>query len=312
MPNLDREGKSQVAIGKMNSSSGKTSNSFEEGFVRRLRDMKHVGASLEVIDTPDDVKSLDIASEPTLSRDEFQRVRGRADKAPVGKSPQSIEILSSDQSSDDCLLTSMKYLKHKKIKQNSPSIRNSGSRGRPASPNIHSPAVSRESSHLMNYSYEEDTLSLGGFGQANETSYSRPQWPADEGDVNEGGSLTKSENHNAPSNIEALLKYITKQGEQETSEHEGDESNDEDLEGSPIGTETDGEELPVLPKVPVKRKLLNEAKGGERKIQRGRPKSGSPQLKKQKTPQIDASVITQLEFGRRPQNCVSIANLWLW
>jgi hypothetical protein len=225
---------------------------------------------------------------------------------------ETIEILSSDQSSDDCLLTSMKYLKTKKVKQNSPGIRNSGSRGRPTSGGIHSPAVSRESSHLMNYSYEVDTINLGGRSHPNETTYSKLQWPADEVDDHEGGSGTKSENNSAPFHLETQSKSGRKPGELSISEHEGDESNDEDLEGNPSQIETDGEELPVLPKVPVKRKLLNEAKGGTSKTQRGRPKSASPQLKKQNTPQIDASVITQLEFGRRPQNCVSIAELWLW
>jgi hypothetical protein len=62
-----------------------------------------------------------------------------------------------------------------------------------------------------------------------------------------------------------------------TSQHEGDESDEEDLKGSPVGTKTDREELLVLPKVPVKRKLLNEAKGCDKRVQKGRAKSGSPQ-----------------------------------
>ena len=84
------------------------------------------------------------------------------------------------------------------------------------------------------------------------------------------------------------------------------------MEGNPGEAESDGEEMPVLPKVPVKRKSLNEAKACERRTQRGRPKSASPQMEKQKTPTIDASVITQLEFGRRPQNCVSISTHPAW
>jgi hypothetical protein len=114
-------------------------------------------------------------------------------------------------------------------------------------------------------------------------------------------------NISAPTHNENHKKSGRKQGDEEYSQHEGDETNDEDLEGSPLGTETDGEEIPVLPRVPVKRKLLNEGKGNDLKTQRGRAKSASPNMKKQKTPQLDASVITQLEFGRRPQNCVSIA-----
>ena len=87
---------------------------------------------------------------------------------------------------------------------------------------------------------------------------------------------------------------------------EGDESSDEDAERRPNGTKTDVEELPVLPKVPIKRKLMSEPKGYERRTQIGRTKSSSPQVKKQRTPQIDASVITKLEFDRRPTNSVSI------
>ena len=79
-----------------------------------------------------------------------------------------------------------------------------------------------------------------------------------------------------------------------------------------VDPESDGEEMPVLPKVPVKRKLLNEAKGCERRTQRGRPKSASPLMKKQKTPQIDASIIIQLEFDRCPHNSVSIVMMFTW
>ena len=116
----------------------------------------------------------------------------------------------------------------------------------------------------------------------------------------------KSENNNVPCNNETHKKFARKQDDEQINVHEGDESNEKDFEANHIGTETDGEEIPVLPKVPVKNKILNEAKGCERRTQRGSTKSASPQLKKQNTPQIDASVITQLKFGRRPQNCVSI------
>ena len=301
-----REGKSHVEQRNLKWTSGNT-NSIEEGrFVRRMRETKHSSASLEGTDTPDDVKSLDIGSEYTLSRDETLRGRGNADMVAIGKIMQSIEILSSDQSSDDCLLTSMKHPKKKMVKHNSTSIRNSDSRGRTAGAEIQSPSVSRESSHVMNYSYEEDTNSLGGGSQAIETTFQKLSWSADEGDDHEGGTGMNIYNISAPTHNENQKKSGRKQGDEENSQHEG-ESNEEDLEGSPHGTETDGEDIPVLPRVLVKRKLLNEGKGSDRKTQRGRAKNARPQMKKQKTPQLDASVITQLEFGRRPQNCVSIA-----
>lgn len=302
-----REGKSHVEQGNLKWNSGST-NSIEEGkFVRRMRETRHSSASVEGNDTPDDVRSLDIGSETTLSRDETLRGRGKVDMAAIGKIMQTIEILSSDQSSDDCLLTSMKHPKKKTVKQNSTSIRNSDSRGRTAGAEIRSPSVSRESSHLMNYSYESDTNSLGGGSPAIETTFQKLSWPADEGDDHEAAPGMNRHNISDPTHNEKQKKAGRKKGDEENSQHEGDESNEEDLKGSPLESETDGEDIPVLPRVPVKRKLMNEGKGSDRKTQRGQAKSASPQIKKQRTPQLDASVITQLEFGRRPENCVSIA-----
>ena len=164
-PSVDkhqREGKSHVEHGNLNLTSG-NSTTIEEGrFVRRMRDKIHSSVSVVGTDTPDDVKSLDFASEYTLSRDETQRGPGNEKMATIGKTMQSIEILSSDHSSDDCLLTSMKHPKKKMIKQNGTSINRSDSWGRPTWEETQSPQISRESSHLMNYSYEEDTNSLGG------------------------------------------------------------------------------------------------------------------------------------------------------
>ena len=71
------------------------------------------------------------------------------------------------------------------------------------------------------------------------------------------------------------------------------------------GGGSDEEELPVLPKVPVKRKLMSEACGSASKNQRGSRNGGSVSMKRQRTPLIDAAVITELEFGPRPMNSVS-------
>lgn len=268
-----------------------------------MRDTQHSSTSLEGTDTPDDVRCADNGTGYTLSQDETPRGRGKVDMAAIGKIMQTIEILSSDQSSDDCLLTSMKYVKNKLVKQKRSTIT---PRGRPLGTDIQSPSMYRENSHLMNYSSEEDTNSLGGSSPGHETTFPKLVWPADEGDEQDGGVGMKSANNSAPCKRETRKKSGGQQGESESSEHEGDESNEEDVEGSPGGTENDGEELHVLPKVPVKCKLLNEGKGSDKRTHRGRAKNASPQMKKQKTPQIDASVITQLEFGRRPPNCVSI------
>ena len=130
-------------------------------------------------------------------------------------------------------------------------------------------------------------------------------WPGHERDEVEGRTHQKAGTIRAPSYKETVPQSRRNQSEGSISLVEGDESNEEDAVGEPVEPESDGEDMPVLPKVPVKRKLVNEAKGGERRTQRGRPRNPTPQMKKQKTPQIDASVITQLEFSRRPANCVS-------
>ena len=87
---------------------------------------------------------------------------------------------------------------------------------------------------------------------------------------------------------------------------EGDSFDEDDIERDRTDAQSDGEELAVLPKVLVKRKLLSEPRPSDRRSQRGRAVSKIPQVKKHKTPQIDASVITQLEFSKRPQNSVSV------
>jgi hypothetical protein len=89
--------------------------------------------------------------------------------------------------------------------------------------------------------------------------------------------------------------------DEDTSPEDGDESNEEDDKHDTNEIETDVEELPVLPKVPVKRKLMSEPKGHGKRPQKGRTKSSSPQNKKQRTPQIDASVITKLELAGDPK-----------
>ena len=304
--NSHREEKSHADSEKVNSTEVPMRNRDAGKFSRTMRDTQQSTASVEGSDTPDDVRSAENGTRYTTSQYETPRGRGKADMAVIGKIMQTIEILSSDQSSDDCLLTHMKHSKSKQVKQKSSTMKTSTPRGRPAGTPRQSPSMSRESSHYLNYSYEEDTNSLGRSSPGNETTFPKLIWPADEVEEHEEELGTKSENNSAPSKRETHKKSGGKQHDWEISEHEGDETNEEDVEGNPVGTETDGEELPVLPKVPVKRKLLNEGKGSEKRTQRGRPKSASPQMKKQKTPQIDASVITKLEFGRRPPNCVSI------
>lgn len=121
----------------------------------------------------------------------------------------------------------------------------------------------------------------------------------------------KSTSNNVHANNESRRKNGRKAVDEDIRSRERDEPSEDETEGNELGVESDGEELPVLPKVPVKRKLTSEPRVAERNTQRGRAKSQNLQTKKTRTPQIDASVITQLEFGARPQNCVSISPLSL-
>lgn len=235
---------------------------------------------------------------------------GNSKSREGGRSSQPVEILSSDHSSDDDPRPTLKFSKKLFGNQRATKVRKSTSRGNSPVIDIDSPLSSPESSHLMNYSYEGDTKSVGGKSLDVETSFPKLRWPKDIEDLHEDGEIGKNnDNDAAAGEKQSHRKNERSKGDDDISMEDGDESSEDEPGHNAIGTDSEGEELPVLPKVPVKRKLQNEPKASERKIQRGRPKSTSPQMKKQKTPQIDASVITQLEFDRRPLNSVSIATI---
>ena len=164
----------------------------------------------------------------------------------------------------------------------------------------------------MNYSYEGDTKSGGEKSLHVEPTFPKLSWPKDievlDGDE---GTGKKNENNDEHFSKESYKKKKRSKSDDDFSMEEGDESDEEDPGRKPSRTETDVEELPVLPKVPVKQKLLNEPRSSEKRTPRGKAKNTSPQIKKHRTPQIDASVITQLEFGRRPLNFVSVATICL-
>jgi hypothetical protein len=160
----------------------------------------------------------------------------------------------------------------------------------------------------MNYSYEEDTQSLGSKNPPVETSFPKLNWPEDVGDEPEEEEIWKlGEQIETEPFSESHKEHERSKLKEDTSLEDSDETIDEYVERSPNDPDTDAKELPVLPKVPVKRKLMSEPKASERRTQGGRSKSTSPQLKKQRCPQIDASVITQLYFARRPMNSVSLS-----
>ena len=298
-PHIDR-GKSNNVDGiKRPRDNGRSS--------RQVNELRSKSASSPGVDHKEENRSADLVIDNIVAKAEVKQRFPAKDNAAKGKFLHTVEILSSDNSSDDCLIPLLKSAKKKVVKQSSTKVQKSTSRGISAGKGIRSPSTSPESSHVMNYSYESDTLSLGSKNPPIETTFPKLKWPEDVGDVPKDGENWKRSDHNeAEPYSESHRKHERKKGNEETSMEEGDESSDEDAERLPNGTETDADELPVLPKVPVKRKLMSEPKGCERRTQRGRTKSSSPQMKKQRTPQIDASVITKLEFDRRPTNSVSI------
>ena len=159
---------------------------------------------------------------------------------------------------------------------------------------------------MLDYSYEGDTNSVGANILEVETHLNQLRWPDHIEELLEARRAGKKTGNNVVhSSKESNRKNGSSQRDDELTCEDGKESNEDELGLNPEGAESDGEDLPVLPKVPGKRRLLNEATPQERRTQRGRAKSMSPQIKKSRTPQIDATVITQLQFGRRPPNLVS-------
>ena len=302
--------KSHIDCGKSSNVAGMAKSRDNPTSLRQSLELQSKSASSDGLDHKEDNISTDLLFNNIVAKGEVKQRRTAKDNVPKGKVFHTVEILSSDHSSDDCLIPLIKSKKKKVGKQNITKVQKSTSRGISTAIGIQSPSTSPESSHVMNYSYEEDTLSLGSKNPPIESTFPKLKWPQDVGDVAEDAENWKRGEHNeAEPYSESHRKHERKKANEETSLEEGDESSDEDGERHPNGTETDVEELPVLPKVPVKRKLMSEPKGGERRTQRGRTKSSSPQVKKQRTPQIDASVITKLEFDRRPANSVSIQTI---
>jgi hypothetical protein len=265
------------------------------------------GASLEGVPHKEPTRSVGTPHNNIVTRVAASQSRPPQDSASRGKILHTVEILSSDHSSDDSFLAIVKSTKKKVFKPLSKKVEPLTSRVISAGTGKRSPSTSPKSSHVMNYSYEEDTQNLGSKNPPVETPFPKLNLPEDVGDDPEEEDIWNLVDHNeAEPFIESHKEHPNRNLKEETSLEEDDETTDEDVERRPNANDTDVEELPVLPKVPVKRKLMGEPKASERRTQRGRSKSSSPQVKKPRCPQIDASVITQLEFGRRPINSVSI------
>ena len=285
---------------------GNRSSKDDGRISRQVKELRPTSASVEGLGQKKDSRSVDILADNNVSKNEVKHGRRITDNATKGNFSHTVEILSSDQSSEEYLRPSIKSGKKIVAAVNNRKVRNTKSAGRSIGKEMRSPVTSPESSHRLNYSYEDDLDSLGTKNPPTETSFPKLRWPEDVGDANEdGGTWKRSEVKVAKPSSSSHKKPELKLSDEDTSQEEGDESNEEDVDRNANGADSDVEELPVLPKVPVKRKLMSEPRSCEKRAQKGRTKSSSPPTKKQRTPQIDASVITKLEFGRRPQNSVS-------
>ena len=230
-----------------------------------------------------------------------------------GRSLPNVEVISSDNSSDECPPPKPKVSSKKLVGNHcGRKTRISTSRGRSTKIDTRSPSRSPESSHMLDYSYEGDTKSVGANILDVESTLHKLRWPDRMEDVHTpGGEGHKNDKDVVHRNKESSKIAGSSKRDEEPNFSEGDDTNEDEIGNNATGSDSNGEDLPVLPKVPVKRRLLNEARAQERKTQRGKIKSTSPQIKKHKTPVLDPTVITQLVFGRRPANSVSTHALCL-
>ena len=287
--------------------AGHSINRDEGRNLRHMTDIKPKSVVLQVFEDLISPKLADTDIEDIKSRDEENRGGRTSRTIAKGRPNQAVELLSSDSASDDSPRPRAKYGPRSLGTQPATKGRASTSHGRSRRPMKRSPSRSPESSHSTDYSYEEDTLNIGGTSPGGDTPFLKLRWPLDLGDSHEDGGFGKElDSRDLHGDTENQNMHERKKNDVDVSLEEDDDSDGDDIGRVPIPAESDGEELPVLPKVPVKRKLQNEARVSERRTQRGKTKSGSPQTKKQRTPLIDASVITKLQFSRRPQNCVSL------
>lgn len=279
----------------------------EEGKnLRYMRDKPTKSIGLQILDDLLDIKGGESEFEDILSRDEESGRGTRTRMGTKGRVNHAVEVLSSDSASEDRPRPRPKYSARTRATQPAAKGRASNLQGRSRKMESRSPSRSLESSHLMDYGYEEDTPSIGGTSPCGDMLLEKLRWPSDIGGSHSDGETGKKlEFDDVQCHTEAQNRNEPKDDDGGMEQEEDDESHGEDTGRNPHAIESDGEELPVLPKVLVKRKVMNEPRASERRSQRGRTQSGSPQTRKQRTPQIDASVITQLEFGKRPQNCVS-------
>jgi hypothetical protein len=272
-----------------------------------MKNTKSKSAALQELDDTDALTLLEVDIEVQKAKDVPNRGGRTQNTKARGRSNQPVELLSSDSASDESPRARAKPSARRPVTPTATKGRDSPSQRGSRRKETRSPSWSPESSHLMDDSYDEDTADLEHTSPHGETTFPKLRWHADVGHGNEdGGYGQPSDQHDVHSKTMNDTKTDRLKSDVDITLEEGDESDGEDTGRDAIQTESDYEELPVVPKVPVKRKVAKEPKVSEGRTQRGSAKNTSPSTKRLRTPQIDASVITQLEFGRRPANCVSV------
>ena len=144
--------------GKSHLQDGNTRSKDEGTSSRILKDTKHKSGLLEGNERPNSVKSVHTVSDQFLSK--VKHRRSKNDMGTKGKFMENVEVLSSDHSSDDSLQRHLQFPPKMLRKQSTTKPRNCRSRGMPTDIDVPSPSRSRESSHLLSYSYEEESNSL--------------------------------------------------------------------------------------------------------------------------------------------------------
>jgi hypothetical protein len=306
------EGKSHVQTGKANFAAGNKGNREEGSESRYMKNTKSKSAALQELDNTDPLTLLELDIEVQTAPDVPNRGGRTQNTAARPRPNQPVELLSSDSASDESPRARAKPAVRRPVTPFATKGRDSPSQRGSSRKDTGSPSWSPESSHLMDDSYEEDTAALEHTSPHGETPFPKLRWPVEFGyDHEDGSSAQPSDEHDVPRKTMKSPKTDRLKSDVDITLEEGDESNGEDTGRDAIQTKSDYDELPVVPKVPVKRKVPNPPKVSERRTQRGSSKSTSPSTKRLRTPQMDASVITQLEFGRRPANCVSVPPLRL-
>jgi hypothetical protein len=196
MAKTSREGKSHIPHGNSSMVEGNSKDRENGRSSLHPLESRSKTATLEGAQHKEDSRSVGTLFNNVVSSAEAEQDRPPQETAARGKSFHTVEILSSDHSSDDNFLAIVKSTKKKVFKPLSKKSQPSTSRVISAGTGKRSPSTSPESSHVMNYSYEEDTQSLGSKNPPVETPFPKLSWPEDVGVELEEEEIRKSVEQN--------------------------------------------------------------------------------------------------------------------